>query len=78
MMQDRILIHIGYHKTGSTFLQKSVFSHQEFGFCYPWSRGDYFEQLILVNPFTFDNHKVRKLKTKLNNTINIAIKLPLN
>ncbi|NCO76577.1 MAG: sulfotransferase [Cyanobacteria bacterium] len=54
-----LLIHIGYHKTGSTFLQKQVFNQENFGFISPWCRQDYYEKLLLVNPFLFDINKTR-------------------
>jgi len=37
------LIHIGYNKTGSTFLQKHVFN-EEFGFHSPFD--EYFAEII--------------------------------
>jgi hypothetical protein len=49
-----LLIHIGYHKTASTWLQQGIFNQEKFGFVSPWSRSDYYEKLLLVNPFTFD------------------------
>jgi hypothetical protein len=54
MMQDRILIHVGYHKTATTFLQQHIFNQEKFGFISPWTRSDFYEKLLLVNPFTFD------------------------
>jgi hypothetical protein len=49
-----LLIHIGYHKTASTFLQEQVFNKKEFNFVTPWSRPDYYRKIILFNPFDFD------------------------
>lgn len=59
MSQTQILIHIGYHKTGSTFLQDLVFSTEEYGFSSPWTVKDYFENIISVNPFTYKSSHAR-------------------
>lgn len=59
MPDKKLLIHIGYHKTASTFLQEKVFSNQQNGFYTQWSRSDYYDKLILVNPFSFDGVQTR-------------------
>ena len=41
-----LLIHIGYHKTGSTWLQQRVFDNADIGYCVPWPSGR--EELLLV------------------------------
>lgn len=70
-----LLIHIGYHKTGSTLLQEKVFNRPEFGFISPWTRPKSYEQIILANPFTYDPVSVREIfqkdlmKTKSKNLI---------
>lgn len=46
-----MLIHIGYHKTGSTWLQKSLFTEAN-GFCQPLSQDELTE--FLVNPSDLD------------------------
>lgn len=59
MSNKDILIHIGYHKTGSTFLQDLIFLSQDCGFYSPWSPKEYSENLVVVNPFDFNKDKVR-------------------
>jgi hypothetical protein len=49
----RPLVHIGYHKCASSWLQEVLF-HPEHGYYSPWQPGVYFEELIHANPFTFD------------------------
>jgi hypothetical protein len=49
------LLHIGYHKTGTTWLQKFLFDNAEVGFIQPFSRNqDIPRLLILPPPFHFD------------------------
>ncbi|MBJ7899042.1 MAG: hypothetical protein GC158_03740 [Cyanobacteria bacterium RI_101] len=54
-----ILIHIGYHKTGSTLLQEQIFNRPEFGYISPWARSKLYENIILANPFTYDPVTIR-------------------
>lgn len=39
MSVARPLVHIGYHKTGTTWLQQTLFGDARAGFCVPWSAG---------------------------------------
>lgn len=57
--EKNFLIHIGYHKTGTSFLQKLIFNNSECGFYSPWSPEDYIEELIITNPFSFEGSKAR-------------------
>jgi hypothetical protein len=57
--KQRLLIHIGHHKTGSTFVQKLIFQQAECGFYSPWRHKEYIEKLIICNPFAFDSNDVR-------------------
>ena len=57
--QTPLLLHIGYHKTGSTWLQESLFGLPEFGFHAPWTRDEIRSQLIYVDPFRFDAARAR-------------------
>ena len=50
------LVHIGYHKTGTTWLQQEVFSSSAVGF----SQVGGAHRLIAVNAFSFKPRKVRK------------------
>lgn len=54
-----LLIHVGYHKTGTTWLQKSLFCDEMAGFCQPWTRGEIHKWLILVNALSFDGEAAR-------------------
>ena len=48
------LIHIGYHKTGTTWLQDNLFANAEAGFVTPWSPRDVICELVVADPFDFD------------------------
>lgn len=50
----RPLIHIGYHKTGTTWLQAFIFDNAELGFTSPWSRGEMIERIALAKPLFYD------------------------
>lgn len=50
----RPLIHIGYHKTGTTWLQKGVFSKEEAGFSFVAGPRQVLELFFPLNPFDFD------------------------
>lgn len=56
-----ILIHVGLHKCGSTWLQKNVFSRVDYGVCTPW--GDMAHMAVTefvdVDPLCFDAAVVR-------------------
>lgn len=49
------LIHIGYHKTGSTWLQRNLFVNAAQGYCTPWGRLTVI-QSDLVTPNALDFH----------------------
>ena len=54
-MTDRQqLIHIGYHKTASTWLQMQLFDNPDAGFVSPYSAADIKRLLITRTPFDFD------------------------
>ena len=48
------LIHIGYHKTGSTWLQEKIFSDARLGFVKPRTPLAIDEAFVVTNPFAFD------------------------
>jgi len=54
------LIHIGYHKTGTTWLQAFVFADATRGYVSPWSRGDMIERFALTKPLLYDAGEVRE------------------
>ncbi|MCK4871801.1 MAG: sulfotransferase [Phycisphaerales bacterium] len=49
-----MLLHIGYHKTGTTWLQRAVFSNPQAGFVAPWQGSQVAGRFVAVNAFTFD------------------------
>lgn len=55
----RPLIHIGFHKTATSFLQRKIFNDKERGFCTPIDRIYLREIFIQTDPFEFDPGKVR-------------------
>lgn len=48
------LLHIGYHKTATTWLQDGLFQEPAGSFASPWTRAEVAERFISVNPFEFD------------------------
>jgi hypothetical protein len=51
----RPLLHIGYHKTGTTWLQNHLFVCEEAGFCTPFKRQNEIPRLLVFpGPFSFD------------------------
>jgi hypothetical protein len=58
----RPLFHIGYQKTGSTYLQDHLFKNRESGFAIPFehARARIIEQFFFANPFTFDPASARR------------------
>ncbi len=56
-----LLIHVGYVKTGSTWLQRNLFSDPIAGFYAPWGAPAHeaIEQFVIVNPLTFDAGRAR-------------------
>jgi hypothetical protein len=51
-----LLIHIGYHKTGTTWLQNRLFNNETLGFYSPWGSQSHLaiEHFVICNPFRFD------------------------
>jgi hypothetical protein len=57
-----LAIHIGYHKTATTFLQESVFGRPESPFTCPWGvqSANAIEHFVLANPFVFNAAAARQ------------------
>lgn len=55
-----MLIHVGYPKTGSTWLQEDLFANASSGFWSPWTL-DVKEQYLLANPYRFSAERVRQV-----------------
>lgn len=54
------LLHIGYHKTGTTWLQKHVFPNKEAGFSFVAGHKLLQPTFVTVNPFDFSPEAARK------------------
>ena len=63
MTPDPPLIHIGYHKTGTTWLQRQVFNDATLGFSEVWPPDVVEHAFITVNPFSFDAGAARAVMT---------------
>jgi hypothetical protein len=59
------LIHVGYHKTGSTWLQQRIFANARFGFVRPPTPLLIDEAFVSVNPFSFSMERARLLFSDL-------------
>lgn len=57
----QMLIHIGYHKTGTTWLQDHIFSNAAKGFVSPWTvfTGEAIEYFVIKNCFKFNPEEAR-------------------
>ena len=63
-----MLIHVGYHKTGTTFLQTGLFGSAEAGFASPWLQPDIRRDIVLCSDFEWDAPDCRKrFETELRN-----------
>jgi hypothetical protein len=61
MPRERPLIHVGYHKTGTTWLQRRVFAEGAYGFKHVHPRTIVDEAFIITNPLEFDPNHARRL-----------------
>lgn len=52
---DRLLVHVGYVKTGSTWLQARVLNNAQIGFCPAAGRSDVRRLIIDPNPLWYDS-----------------------
>jgi len=57
-----MLIHLGFPKAASTWLQHYVFNNKELGFTIPWNDARILavDQFSIVNPFDFNTNDVRR------------------
>ncbi len=60
-MTKKTLIHIGYHKTGTTWLQKHLFANENLGFKRYFSKADIRDHLVMPNALDFDSNAVTEL-----------------
>jgi len=54
-----VLVHPGFHKTATTWLQRAIFSRTEAGYCMP-STSEATRMFILTNPYRFDPAQTRQ------------------
>jgi len=59
MPDKKILIHAGFHKTGTSYLQQHLFVNRDAGYNSPADRHELRNAIIRTNPFLFDAAKVR-------------------
>lgn len=52
-MSEPVLIHPGFHKTGTTYLQEVVFADGE-NFAQPWPRQLIYDHIVDPHEFAFD------------------------
>ncbi len=57
-----MLIHVGFPKTGSTWLQQDLFANASGGFWSPWTL-EVKEQYLLSNPYRFSAERARQVFT---------------
>ncbi len=55
------LVHIGYHKTGTTWLQSGLFVDREAGFYRPWTSKQLRDSLVLPSSLEFDADEARRV-----------------
>lgn len=58
-----LLIHVGYHKTGTTWLQNHLFNREDMGYTSPWGgqAGEAVDAFVVCNPFRFDPIAAREV-----------------
>ena len=61
MNNDNVLLHVGLHKCGSTWLQNNLFDNPKTGFSSPWGRlpGIAVTEFVASDPLAFDDAAVR-------------------
>ena len=55
-----LLVHVGFHKTGTTWLQTGLFADGAAGFVRPWRTQAIRDALVLGEPFDFNADRVRE------------------
>jgi hypothetical protein len=54
------LLHVGYHKTASSWLQNKIFADPSFGFALHQPRETVIFELVAPNPFSYDADGIRR------------------
>jgi hypothetical protein len=60
-MEPTPLVHVGYHKTGTTWLQQGLFADEQYGFTRVWPQTVIDDAFLGGNPFTFDPSRATEL-----------------
>jgi hypothetical protein len=71
-MARNVLLHVGYHKTGTTWLQRYLFNNKDYGFVSPMSIKDMMELIIFPNSLDFSvdacraeiDHRLKDVESK--------------
>ncbi len=58
--REPVLVHIGLHKTATTWLQNAIFENAEWGFASPWPRAEILDRFVLVDPMKFAAEPTRR------------------
>ncbi|MFQ3247681.1 MAG: hypothetical protein ACI9SP_004340 [Arenicella sp.] len=69
-MPRKTLIHIGYQKTGSTWLQTQFFNHPGLRFNMPFERSEIKDKVLFPHIFNFDEKTTRKQFEAILSTVN--------
>lgn len=57
---NRLLIHLGYHKTGTSYLQRVIFNDTDSGYCLPVNRHELRNVFVSTGSFEFDAEEIRE------------------
>ena len=72
MQSVSLLIHIGYHKTGTSWLQERLFSNADFGFESPITPDEIRDHLVVQNPLRFCADAVQGIHLSTHSVVNRA------
>jgi hypothetical protein len=76
---DPLLIHVGYHKTASSWLQNCIFSNESLGFYAPWTvnTGEVAQVFLMANEYRYDIEQARRTFEKGRRTARAKSLLPV-
>lgn len=60
MASQAVLLHVGYPKTGSTWLRHTLYENPARGFASPWERNDLHRVFLKPHPLAFDRDQARR------------------
>ncbi|MDD9898443.1 MAG: sulfotransferase domain-containing protein [Candidatus Melainabacteria bacterium] len=73
MKKKAILIHIGYHKTATTWLQQLVFENQDYGFKRYLNKQEIKNRIVAPHPLSFDAAELRSYYDQLDDDEYISV-----